>query len=189
MVSRFSAQMAPGPGQAMFSAEQDYVGADCTASIKTFNPSYLEGGLTGIFIASYLQAITPSLSAGLEAVWQRQSKTQIPESAVSYVARYQGIDWVASAQWQAQGALHATFYKKVGERVEAGVESQLSFAPGMMGGIRKEGITTIGAKYDFRMATMRAQVDTTGKLSCLLEKRVAPMVTLTFSGEMDHFKV
>jgi len=102
---------------------------------------------------------------------------------------------VASAQLQGQGAVQATYYKKVGERVEAGVESQLTLgAPtrgggGMMGGgMRKEGLTTIGAKYDFRNSTMRAQVDTTGKLSCLLEKRVAPLVTLTFSGEMDHFK-
>jgi mitochondrial import receptor subunit TOM40 len=32
-------------------------------------------------------------------------------------------------------------------------------------------------------------VDSTGKLSCLLEKRVAPMVSLTFASEMDHVKV
>ena len=60
----------------------------------------------------------------------------------------------------------------------------------MMGGpMRKEGVTTVGAKYDFRMSTFRAQVDSTGKLSCLLEKRVAPPVQLTFAADMDHFKV
>jgi mitochondrial import receptor subunit TOM40 len=39
------------------------------------------------------------------------------------------------------------------------------------------------------MSTFRAQVDSTGKLSCLLEKRVAPPVQLTFAADMDHFKV
>jgi mitochondrial import receptor subunit TOM40 len=52
----------------------------------------------------------------------------------------------------------------------------------------KEAQMTLGAKYDFRASTFRAQVDTTGRLSCLLEKRVAPAVTLTFSGDIDHFK-
>jgi mitochondrial import receptor subunit TOM40 len=61
---------------------------------------------------------------------------------------------------------------------------------GMMGGgMKKDGITTVGLKYDFRNSTFRAQLDTQGKLSCLLEKRVAPAVTLTFAGDMDHAKV
>ena len=59
----------------------------------------------------------------------------------------------------------------------------------MGGGGRKEGTTTVGAKYDFRASTFRAQVDSTGKLSCLLEKRVLPPIQLVFAGEMDHFKV
>lgn len=59
----------------------------------------------------------------------------------------------------------------------------------MGGPARKEGVTTVGAKYDFRMSTFRAQVDSTGKLSCLLEKRIAPPVQLTFAADMDHFKV
>lgn len=61
---------------------------------------------------------------------------------------------------------------------------------GMMGsGMRKEGVTTIGAKYEFRMSTFRAQVDTQGRLCCMLEKRIAPTVSLTFVGDVDHFKV
>ncbi len=59
----------------------------------------------------------------------------------------------------------------------------------MGSGSRKEGTTTVGAKYDFRTSTFRAQLDSSGKLSCLLEKRVLPPVQITFAGEMDHFKV
>ncbi|KAI5820011.1 eukaryotic porin/Tom40 [Pyronema omphalodes] len=195
LISKTNVQLAPtsAPGQSVFTTDLDYSGDDFSASIKGFNPSILDGALTGIFIGSYLQAVTPKLSLGLESVWQRPAAMHGPETALSYVARYQSDDWVASLHLQGQGALQTTFYKRVAERVEVGVDCQLAFGGmtrgnPMMGGGRREGSTTIGAKYDFRNSTFRAQVDSNGKLSCLLEKRVAPAVTLTFSGDMDHSK-
>ncbi|KAI9826226.1 MAG: translocase of outer mitochondrial membrane [Sarea resinae] len=183
-----------GGGQAMLSVDNDYTGNDFSASLKSLNPSMLEGGLTGIFMASYLQSVTPRIALGLEAIWQRAALNAGPEAAISYVARYKGDDWIASAQLQAQGAVNTSYWRKLTEKVEAGVDLNLQFAgmgrgAGLMGGpMRKEGVTTLGAKYDFRASTFRAQVDNTGKLSCLLEKRVAPPVQLTFAGEIDHFK-
>lgn len=173
--------------------DNEYTGNDFTASLKTLNPSIIDGGLTGIFIGSYLQAITPSLALGLEAIWQRTALNQGPDTALSYCAKYKGSDWVASAQLAAGGAINTSYWRRLTDKVEAGVDLNLQFAglsgAGMMGGGGKEGVTTIGAKYDFRMSTFRAQVDSTGKLSCLLEKRVAPMVQLTFASEMDHVNV
>lgn len=199
LITKTNVQLSPGsaPGQSVFTSDIDYSGSDFSASIKAFNPSYLDGSLTGIYIGSYLQAITSRLSLGLESVWQRPAASHGPETALSYVARYAANGWVASMQFQGQGALQATYYKKIAEKVEVGVDCQLTFAggiarsgTGMMGGPgRREGVTTIGAKYDFRNSTFRAQLDSLGKLSCLLEKRVAPAVTLTFSGDMDHSKV
>lgn len=177
----------------MAQLEHEYTGRDFTASLKALNPSYLEGGLTGIFIGSYLQSITPKLALGLEGVWQRAGLTQGPETAVSYVARYKSDDWVATAQLQAQGAINTSYWRRLSEKVQAGVDMTLSLVPsagGLMGGgIQKEGITTFGAKYDFRMSTFRAQLDSKGKLSCLLEKRVAAPVTMTFGADVDHFTV
>jgi mitochondrial import receptor subunit TOM40 len=173
--------------------EHEYTGADFTASIKALNPSYLEGGLTGIFIGNYLQSVTPKLALGLETVWQRAGLTQIPETAVSYVARYKSEDWIATAQLQAQGALNTSYWRRLSDKVQAGVDMTLSLVPtagGLLGGgLQKEGITTLGAKYDFRMSTFRAQIDSKGKLSCLLEKRVAAPVTMTFGADVDHFTV
>lgn len=194
-VTKTQVQIAPGAGQAMLQLDNEYTGNDFTASLKTLNPSAIDGGLTGIFIGSYLQSVTPSLALGLEAIWQRAAMNQGPETAVSYCAKYKGDDWIASAQLQAQGAINTSYWRKLTDKVEAGVDLNLQFggmggAGGMMGmPAGKEGITTIGAKYDFRMSTFRAQVDSTGKLSCLLEKRVAPPVQLTFAAEMDQFKV
>lgn len=179
------------PGQGLLQLDNDYTGKDFSASIKSLNPSILDGGLTGIFIGSYLQSLTPALALGVEAVWQRQAMNARPETAVSYCGRYQGSDWVASAQLQAQGAINTSFWKKLSDKVEAGVDMNLAFAApmGMMGPMRKEGTTAIGIKYDFRASSFRAQVDSAGKLSCLLEKRIAPPVSLTFAGEIDQVKV
>jgi mitochondrial import receptor subunit TOM40 len=194
--TRANAQIVSGPGQAMLQVDNDYTGKDFSASIKALNPSILEGGLVGIFIGSYLQSVSPSLSLGIETMWQRQAMNSGPETGVSYYAKYKGNDWIATAQLQAQGALQTTYWRRLTEKVEAGVDMNLSFVGlgrnggGLLGsGLRREGVTTLGAKYDFRASTFRAQVDSSGRLSCLLEKRVAPAVSLTFAGDMDHFKV
>ncbi|KAM0287421.1 hypothetical protein ACHAQH_000371 [Verticillium albo-atrum] len=189
LVSKTQLQVVPGSGQDMVQLENEYTGDDFTASLKMLNPSALDGGITGIFIGSYLQSVTPKLALGLETVWQRAGLTQGPEMATSYSLRYKSDDWVATAQLQAQGALNTSYWRRISEKVQAGCDLTLSLAPsgGMMGGIQKEGIATMGAKYDFRMSTFRAQVDSKGKLSCLLEKRIAAPVMMTFAADVDHF--
>ena len=173
--------------------EHEYTGDDFSASLKMINPSCLDGGWTGIYIGSYLQSLTPKLAVGMETLWQRPALTQGPECAVSYSARYKSQDWAATAQLQtAMGTLNASYWRRLSDKVQAGVDLSLGLVPGgggLMGGIQKEGVTTIGAKYDFRASTFRAQVDSKGKLSCLLEKRVAPPVMMTFAADIDHFTV
>lgn len=193
-MTKTSVQLAPGPGQSMFSMEQDYTGADFTASVKAMNPSILEGGLTGIFIGDYLQSITPRLALGLNAMWQRAAMNTGPDTLVSYAARYKGDDWIASGQLVAAGGLQLSYWRRIAEKVEGGVDVNLQVAPGagagMMGGpLKKEGTTTIGAKYNFRQSSFRAQLDSQGRLGVLFEKHIAPAVSVTFSGEIDHVKV
>lgn len=192
LVTKTSLQVAPGPGQSMLQLENDYTGADFSASIKAMNPSILDGGLTGIFVGSYLQAVTKRLSLGLEGVYERAAMTHGPQCLLSYAARYKGDDWIASGQVLASGGVQGSYWRRLTERVEAGVAINLEFAPAMaqmMGAPGKDATTTIGAKYDFRASSFRAQIDSKGKLGCLLEKRVAPPVQVMFSGEIDHAKV
>jgi mitochondrial import receptor subunit TOM40 len=159
--------------------------------LKSINPSILEGGLTGMFIGSYLQAVTPRLALGLEGVLQKPGGGMGPEAALSYAGKYKGDDWIASAQLLTQGGLQASYWRRLTEKVETGVDVNLQFAAGnpMMGGPTKEGVATLGAKYEFSRSIFRAQVDSQGKIGCLLEKVVAPPVRMTFAGEMDHAKV
>ena len=181
----------------MVQVDNDYTGKDFTASIKSINPSILDGGLTGIFVTSYLQSVTPSLALGLEMMWQRQAVNMGPETAISYVAKYKGSDWIASAQLQPMASgINTSYWRRLSEKVEVGADLNLQFQPGIGGrdglmgsGLRKEGTTTVGVKYDFRNSTFRAQADSSGRLSCYLDKRVLPFVQLSFAGEIDHFKV
>lgn len=178
----------------MVQLEADYVGKDFNANLKGMNPSLLDGGLTGIWVGSYMQSVTPRLSLGMETMWQRPGMEQGPETFTSYAGRYKADDWIAAAQLlPGQGSIQATYWKRLAERVEAGLEVNLSFlglsgAQGMMGPMKNEGVATMGAKYDFRTSVFRGQVDTTGKVSAVLEKRIAPPVMITFAGEMDHSK-
>ena len=194
--TRTNVQLA-GPGQAMCSIENDYRGADFSAILKAINPSILDGGLTGMYMGSYLQSVTPRLSLGLDTLYQRTASNQPPDFLLSYAGKYRGDDWIASAQLLGTGGLTTTYWRRLAEKVEAGVECTLQFAglglakqAAMMGGMPKnEGVTTIGVKYDFRQSSYRAQVDSQGKVACLLEKQVAPMVRVSFNGELDHAKV
>lgn len=112
------------------------------------------------------------------------------EVALSYAGRYKGDDWIASAQVLGQGALQLSYWKKLIDKVEAGVDVNLQFSPNpMMGGMRKDGVATLGTKYEFSRSIFRAQIDSQGKLGCLLDKVVAPPVRVTFAGELDHVKV
>lgn len=152
--------------------------------------------MTGIFIGSYLQSVTPRLALGLEAMWQRPAGSEGPQSFIAYAGRYKASDWILSGQLLAQGGIQTSFWKRLSDKVEAGVDLNLQFlglsggGGGMMGGMpENDGTATLGAKYEFRTAVFRGQVDSKGKVSCLLEKRVSPPVAMTFAAELDHSKV
>ncbi len=58
-----------------------------------------------------------------------------------------------------------------------------------MGPAKREAVATIGAKYEFRMASFRGQVDSQGKVGMLLEQRFTPAFAFLVGGEIDHWKV
>jgi len=165
----------------MLQVEQDYNGQDFNINLKGVNPSPVEG--TGIFIGSYLQSVTQQLALGVEAVHQRPTPQQA-ETTYSYVAKYTGRDYIATATYQGFGALQAAYYLRYSDKVDFGTEIQLVTAGG-----RREAVATVGGKFEFRRSTFRGQVDTTGKVSAVLEEKIVPGFSFLVSGEMDHSKV
>ncbi|OBA22073.1 hypothetical protein METBIDRAFT_77571 [Metschnikowia bicuspidata var. bicuspidata NRRL YB-4993] len=196
-ILKLTLQIAHGQ-PVMCQLEQDYQANDFSVNVKSLNPSLSNGGFSGVAVASLLQSLTPKFAVGLEAMYSRQAMSLPPDSAVSYFGRYNAGKWIATAQVQAQGALVGTFWRKVSDRVEAGLETQLmaSVRPitdSLMGtpiGYEPvvEGQTTIGAKYEYRQSVFRGQLDTLGKVGVFMEKRVLPTVSILFSGEIDHRK-
>lgn len=196
-ISKVTLQIANGQ-PAMVQLEQDYQASDCSINLKTLNPLVLSGQFSGVAVASLLQSLTPSLAVGLEAMYSKQQGPAPPDAAVSYVARYNAGDWIATAQLQAQGSLVTSFWRRVTPKVEAGIETQIAasvkpITDSLMGtpvGFEPviEGQTTIGAKYEYRQSVFRGQIDSTGKVAAFMEKRVLPTVSILFSGEIDQVK-
>ncbi|CEP61154.1 TOM complex pore protein TOM40 LALA0_S02e07932g [Lachancea lanzarotensis] len=185
----------------MCQLEQDYQGSDFSLNFKSLNPSISSKGVfSGVAVGSILQSVTPQFSLGLETIFSRGQAGMPADAAVSYVTRYVAPkqDWIFSGQLQANGALVASFWRKVAENVEAGLETSLQagMAPiadpviGTPIGIQPiiEGATTLGCKYEYRQSVFRGSLDSTGKVSCFLERKILPTLSVLFCGEIDHFK-
>ena len=167
----------------MIQIDHDHFGGDYSINVKTINPS--PSNSTGIFMGSYLQSITKNLAVGFETLYQR-TPSQGSEVSMALHAKLTATDksWIATAQVQHAGILQATYWQKLSEKVEAAVDLQVLSTP-----MRRDAIATLGVKYDFRMANFRAQLDSTGKVSALMEQRFHPAFAFLISGEIDHFKV
>jgi mitochondrial import receptor subunit TOM40 len=176
-------QLSFTDGHSMLQLEQDYQGKDFSANLKALNPSPAD--LTGIYVGNYLQSITKNIALGVESVYQRPAPG-MTEMSTSYLAKYTATDksWIATAQVQPPGIIQATYWQKLSEKLDVAADLQVVAAP-----TRRDAIATLGAKWDLRASTFRAQVDSTGKVSALLEQRFSPALAILFAGEIDHFKV
>ncbi|CCH62111.1 hypothetical protein TBLA_0G01670 [Henningerozyma blattae CBS 6284] len=186
----------------MCQLEQDYQGSDFSLNFKSLNPSFANSRniFTGVAVGSLLQSVTPQLALGLELLYSRAQPSAPADAGVSYLARYVSSkkDWVFSGQLQANGALVASFWRKVLPSVEAGIETNLQagMTPitdpvlGAPVGIQPtvEGSTTIGAKYEYRQSVYRGSISSNGKVACFLERKVLPTLSILFCGEIDQFK-
>ncbi|KAI9293259.1 hypothetical protein K502DRAFT_325417 [Neoconidiobolus thromboides FSU 785] len=166
--------------QSMLQLESDYAGPDNALNIKAINPSVSDS--TGIFLVSYLQSITKNLALGSEALFQRTSK-EMEDSSLSFTAKYATPESILTAQVMDQGMLQASYFHKVSEMAETGVDLQIIAAQG-----KRDAICTLGTKFEFSAATMRTSIDTTGKVSTVLEEHIVPPLSLTLSAELDHLK-
>lgn len=194
-IARLRSDQLPNSATApsMLSVEHDRVGKDYTISLKSYNPSPVD--LTGSYIAAYLQSITPHFAVGVETLYQRPTP-DVEDCSVGYLAKYHRVErdemgqhlkgsWIATAQVMSQGIWQATYWKKLADRVDAGVD--LMVMPALDPRERKA-VATAGVKYDFRMATFRGQVDSTGKVAALLEQRFSPAFAFLVAGEIDQVK-
>lgn len=176
-------QISQQAGHNLLQLEHDYQGLDYSVNAKAVNPWPTD--LTGIFVGSYLQSLTKNIALGVELLYQRPSP-DMSELSPSYLAKYMSSDstTIATAQFQPSGILQATYWRKLSEKVEVAADLQVIASQ-----TRRDAIATLGAKYDLRLSTFRTQIDSSGKVSALLEQRFTPAFAFLMSGEIDHFKV
>lgn len=179
-ISKVQAQLAPLGGQSFVQLEHDFQGADYSVNFKALNPSPTD--LTGIYVANYLQTLTPRFALGAEAIYQHPS-AEIEEASLGYMAKWVGPknDWIATAQWQPQGVGQLTYWHQLSEQVDVAGDLQMILMPQ-----RRDAQASLAARYSFRMASLRAQIDSLGKLTSVYEARISPAFAFTFSGEIDH---
>jgi len=181
-VTKMQAQASSTPGgHSMLQLEHDYLGSDFSLNAKAVNPSPTD--FSGIYVGNYLQSITKNLAVGVEALYQRGNIPGLTELGTTYLARYAAKNWIATAQAQSSGILQTTYWQKLGEKLEVAADLQLIATPQ-----RRDAIATVGAKYTLRTATFRAQFDSSGKVSALLEQQLAPTFAFLVAGEIDHVK-
>lgn len=177
-------QLSSSPAMGhMIQMEHDYLGQDFSINVKALNPYPVN--MSGIVITNYLQSVTKNLALGGEFLFSKNGPPGAPPFSSSYMAKYTGSakNWIATAHVQPQGVLTATYWQKINEKVDAAADFTIISTPA-----KREGTATLGVKYDLRMATFRAQLDSSGKVSALLEQRFAPSFQFLVSGEIDHFK-
>ncbi|KAF8654079.1 hypothetical protein AX16_003612 [Volvariella volvacea WC 439] len=180
--TKVQAQFSHQPGHNMIQLEHDYLGQDFSANIKAINPGPTD--LTGIYLGNYLQSVTKNLAIGFESLFQRQAPG-LSDISTSYLAKWTSDDknTITTAQIQSPGVIQTTYWQKLSEKVEVAADLHIIATP-----TRRDAIATLGAKYDLRLSTFRAQLDSTGKVSAYLEQRFTPAFAFLISGEIDHFK-
>ncbi|KAJ1957843.1 translocase of outer mitochondrial membrane [Linderina pennispora] len=181
--AKAQAQVMANDSQSMLQLESEYTGSDFTANVKAINPSLVDG--TGIYLANYLQSVTRKLSFGAELLYQ-SPMPKVQETSISLALRYQpSADRVWVAQTQGTNILSTSYWRKITEKCEAGAELQVMNMPSQG---RREASCSVGVKYEFAASTMRAMADNMGKVSMLLEEKIAPGFSFLISGELDHLK-
>lgn len=201
-------QLSGQPGHSMIQIEHDHAGPHYSLNLRTINPSPTD--LTGIHMVSLLHSVSPRLALGFETLIQHP-QPQILETSTSYLAKLTSLpapgsavpvssptslglnslnQWIATLQLQPQGIIQSTYYQKLSPSVDVGLDLQILNTPASpMGPGKREATATLGAKYEFRMATFRGQVDSQGKVGMLLEQRFTPAFAFLVGGEIDHLKV
>jgi mitochondrial import receptor subunit TOM40 len=161
-------------------------------------------------MVSLLHSVSPRLALGFETLIQHP-QPQILETSTSYLAKLTSLpapssstpvsspttlglnslnQWIATLQLQPTGIIQSTYYQKLSPSVDVGLDLQILNTPASpMGPGKREATATLGAKYEFRMATFRGQVDSQGKVGMLLEQRFTPAFAFLVGGEIDHLKV
>lgn len=167
----------------MVQLESDFIGTGGTSiNLKAINPNPMDG--QGIFTCALLQSVSKSLAIGGELIGQKAPDSSAFEHGINLGLRFRPTEKSTfTATLQQFVALQTSYHHKVSDKVELGSEMQI-----LLVGPRKDAVTSISAKFDYRQATLRAQVDSTGRVGMVMEEKLFPGFAMLISGELDHVR-
>ncbi|KAH8386672.1 hypothetical protein KR093_001834 [Drosophila rubida] len=158
----------------------DYFGSNCTCTCVLSNIDVHRQ--MGVFVASYLQQVTPQLAIGVDFIYQREPIVPGGQAAlVSAVARYQQDNRL----WSAMFSLHALelCYSQIyGQCLGASVQLRANI-------LKRQAISRLCYHcYIPKMGfNFRGGIDTRGVISALCERRLEPLpILLQLSGKLNH---
>ena len=183
LTTKLQSMISAQPGQSMLQAECDWIGArGSSLNFKAINPDPVTR--SGILTASLLQSFSKTLAVGAEVITQRGADGSPAELGINLATRIApSSKSTFTATLQQFVALQTTYHHRVSEKVELASELQM-----LLVGPRRDAITSISAKFDYRQATIRAQLDSTGRVGLVMEEKLFPGFALLLSGEIDHVR-
>jgi mitochondrial import receptor subunit TOM40 len=168
----------------MLQVESDYLGSDWSLNMKAINPNPIENN--GIYTVSGLQSVSQRLALGAELISQTSadSKHGNFDHGLNLAAKYTPTpSSTLTVSLQQFVALQSSYHHRVSDKVELASEVQM-----LLVGPRKDSFSSVSAKLEYRQATLRAQLDSLGRVGLVMEEKLFPGFALQISGEIDHVK-
>ena len=167
----------------MVQIEGDWIGNGGTSfNFKAINPNPMDGD--GIFTCSLMQSLSKSFAIGAEVITQKVPNSSALEHGVNLGMKFRVNDnSTFTTTLQQFVALQTSYHHRVSEKVELATEMQM-----LLVGPRKDAVTSVGAKFEYRQAVLRAQLDSTGRVGMVLEEKLFPGFSFLLSGEIDHVR-
>ena len=169
---------------------------------------------TGIFSISYLQSISKHITCGLELQLQKLSP-DTEETSVNYCVRYaptpvelplppsfpadlpvpflhvnpkDPTSVLTATFTPSSGIIQSTFWRRINPRLELATELQMLATPTTQRGGpgRRGGLASVGFKLETIYANIRGMFDTHGRVSAIVEEKIAPGLSFSICAEMDY---
>ena len=183
LIAKAQCQISSRPGYSMFQAESEYLGPDYTLNAKAINLN--PTNMTGVFSLGYLQSVTKNgaLALGVEGILQRPMP-ELEDAGMTFITKYTpDAKSIFVAHVQNFIGLQLSYFQRVNETIELAADMQT-----ILSGPQREALATVSCKLEHRQASVRASVDSQGKLGMFLEERLFGRLALLISGEIDHLK-
>jgi len=168
---KLSGALSEEEGHSRMFADVEYDGQDFSFQTRVRSE--------GVGSLSWLQSLSPELSAGFEALLT-------PLGAMgTVVGKYEGLNSISTAAVTTDGHFSCTYYHKVNDKVAFGAELVHSLPNGHSHSGDVDGVT-VGYDINFNQARVQANVHSSGKISCLLEEKFTPAISFMLSGAINY---